>query len=422
MSEKFIIKGGAPLNGVVEIGGYKNSAGACLAAVLLTNEEVILDNLPLVEDVFKMIKILESMGVEVSWLEKRKIKVKAGSGISAEKMNLGPVSETRVSVLLIGSLISRFGKFKICHPGGDRIGVRPITTHLEALKKLGAKIESQDDFYFFNGGNLKGKEIILKEFSVTATENLMMAAVKMPGKTIIKGAAAEPQIQDLGFLLKKMGARIAGLGTNIILIEGVEKLRGTSHKIIPDLIEAGTFIVAGALTPDSSLEVRNLLPEHLDIFLDKLEEIGVNLEKGRDFVKVKYSPDLKAARVQALPYPGFQTDLLPIIIPLLTQAKGKSLIHDPLYENRFNYIQELKKMGADIEIVDPHRAFIYGKTPLRGLRIESWDIRAGASLILAGLVANGKTMIENVYQIDRGYERIEERLQKLGADIKRVNI
>jgi UDP-N-acetylglucosamine 1-carboxyvinyltransferase len=165
-----------------------------------------------------------------------------------------------------------------------------------------------------------------------------------------------------------------------------------------------------------------LLPEHLDIFLDKLEEIGVNLEKGRDFVKVKYSPDLKATRLQALPYPGFPTDLLPITIPLLTQAKGKSLIHDPLYENRFNYIQELKKMGADIEIVDPHRAFIYGKTPLRGLRIESWDIRAGASLVLAGLVANGQTMIENVYQIDRGYERIEERLQKLGADIKRVNI
>jgi len=422
MSEKFIIKGGVPLNGLVEIGGYKNSAGACLVATLLTNEEVILDNLPLVEDVFKMIKILESMGAEISWLEKRKIKVKAGSGVSAEKMNLGPVSETRVSVLLIGSLISRFGKFKICHPGGDRIGVRPITTHLEALKKLGAKIESQDDFYIFNGGNLKGKEIILKEFSVTATENLMMAAVKVPGKTIIKGAAAEPQIQDLGFLLKKMGARIAGLGTNTILIEGVEKLRGTSHKIIPDLIEAGTFIVAGALSPGSSVEVRNLLPEHLDIFLDKLEEIGVNLEKGRDFVKVKYSPDLKATRVQALPYPGFPTDLLPIIIPLLTQAKGKSLIHDPLYENRFNYIQELKKMGADIEIVDPHRVFIYGKTPLRGLRIESWDIRAGASLVLAGLVANGKTMIENVYQIDRGYERIEEKLQNLGADIKRVNI
>jgi len=421
MKERFIIKGGRPLEGVVEIAGSKNSAGACLAATLLTNEEVVLDNLPLVEDVFKMIKVLESIGVEINWLDKRKIKVKAASHINVEKMNCGPVAETRVSVLLIGSLLSRFGKFKICHPGGDRIGVRPITTHLEALKRLGVKITTQDDFYIFDARNIKGKEVILKEFSVTATENVMMAAVIAPGKTIIKGAAAEPQIQDLGFLLKKMGARIAGLGTNTILIEGVEKLRGTSHKIIPDLIEAGTFIVAGALIP-GGLEIKNVIPEHLDIFLDKLEEIGVNLEKGRDFVKVKYSPNLKATRVQALPYPGFPTDLLPITIPLLTQAKGKSLIHDPLYENRFNYIQELKKMGADIEIVDPHRAFIYGKTPLRGLRIESWDIRAGASLVLAGLIANGQTIIENVYQIDRGYEKIEERLQNLGADIKRVNI
>jgi len=421
MSDKFIIKGGKPLNGVIEIAGYKNSAGACLAASLLTDEEVILDNLPLVEDIFKMTKVLESIGVEITWLDKRKIKVKAGSNLDVEKMNCGPVAETRVSVLLIGSLLSRFGNFKICHPGGDRIGVRPITTHLEALKRLGAKIKIENDFYIFNGGNLRGKEIVLKEFSVTATENLMMAAVTLPGKTIIKGAAAEPQIQDLGFLLKKMGARIAGLGTNTILIEGVEKLRGTSHKIIPDLIEAGTFIVAGALS-HGEIEVRNIFPEHLDVFLDKLEEIGVNLEKGRDFVKVRYSPDLKAARVQALPYPGFPTDLLPITIPLLTQASGKSLIHDPLYENRFNYIQELKKMGADIEMVDPHRAFIYGKTPLKGLRIESWDIRAGASLVLAGLIADGQTIIENVYQIDRGYEKIEEKLQKLGADIKRVNI
>jgi len=421
MPDKFVIKGGAPLNGAVEVAGSKNSAGACLAATLLTNEEVILDNLPLVEDVFKMLKVLESLGVEINWLDKKKIKIKAGSNLNVEKMNCELITETRVSVLLVGSLLSRFGNFKICHPGGDRIGVRPITTHLEALKRLGVKIETQDDFYIFDAKNLKGNEVILKEFSVTATENLMMAAATAPGKTIIKGAAAEPQIQDLGFLLKKMGARIAGLGTNTILIEGVEKLRGTTHKIIPDLIEAGTFIVAGVLT-SGSLEVRNLIPEHLDIFLDKLEEIGVNFEKGRDFVKVKYSPDLKAVRVQALPYPGFPTDLLPIVIPLLTQAKGKSLIHDPLYENRFNYIQELKKMGADIEIVDPHRAFVYGKTPLNGLRIESWDIRAGASLVLAGLIANGKTVIENVYQIDRGYERIEERLQKLGADIKRVNI
>jgi UDP-N-acetylglucosamine 1-carboxyvinyltransferase len=419
MTERFIIKGARPLEGVVEIPGYKNSAGACLAAALLTEEEVILDNLPLVEDVFKMIKVLESIGVKTQWLGERKISLKAKE-LFPEKMNFGPISETRVSVLLIGSLLSRLGNFRICHPGGDRIGVRPIKTHLEALKALGVKIKSDGDFYIFKTNNLKGKEIVLKEFSVTATENLMMAAIRAPGKTLIKGAAAEPQVQDLGLLLRKMGARIAGLGTNTILIEGVDKLKGAYHKIIPDLLEAGTFIIAGALNP-GEIEVRNIIPEHLDIFLDKLKEIGVNFKKGPDFVKVKYSPKLRAVRVQALPYPGFQTDLLPIIVPLLTQAEGKSLIHDPLYENRFNYVQELKKMGADIEIVDPHRAFIYGKVPLRGLRIESWDIRAGASLVIAGLIAKNCTTIDNIYQIDRGYEKIDEKLKKLGADIRRIN-
>ncbi|MBZ9571820.1 UDP-N-acetylglucosamine 1-carboxyvinyltransferase [Patescibacteria group bacterium] len=420
MPEKFIIKGGNSLEGVVEIPGYKNAAGACLAAALLTDEEVIIDNLPLVEDIFKMLKILESMGVEITWLNERKVKIKAGSKTDPEKMTQGPITETRVSVLLIGSLLSRFGKFKISHPGGDRIGVRPITTHLKALKKLGTDIKNEGDFYSFNGKNLESKEIILKEFSVTATENLMMAAARLPEKTIIKGAAAEPQVQDLGEFLRKMGVKIDGLGTHTIFVEGTEKLEGTYHKIIPDLLEAGTFIVAGAVTP-GEIEIKNIIPEHLDIFLDKLEEIGVNFERGEDFVRVgDFSQNLKATRVQAFPYPGFQTDLLPIIAPLLTQAKGKSLVHDPLYENRFNFIQELKKMGADIEIVDPHRAFVFGKTSLRGRKIESWDIRAGASLIIAGLIAKGQTTIENIYQIDRGYEKIEQRLQKLGADIKRV--
>jgi len=419
---KFIIKGGKPLNGMVEISGYKNSAGACLAASLLTDEEIILDNLPLVEDIFKLLKVLESMGVEISWLNERKVKIKAGSKVDPEKMDQASIEETRISVLLIGSLLSRFGKFKICHPGGDRIGVRPIATHLEALRKLGAEIKNEGDFYFFNGRNLEPKEIILKEFSVTATENLMMAVARVLGKTIIKGAACEPQVQDLGELLKKLGAKIEGLGTHTLKIEGVEKLKGASHKITPDPLEAGTFIIAGALTP-GKIEIRNLIPEHLDIFLDKLEEIGVSFEKGENFVRVgDFSPNLKATKVQALPYPGFLTDFVPIITPLLTQVEGKSLIHDPLYENRFNFIQELKKMGADIEIVDPHRALIYGKTPLHGLRIESWDIRAGASLILAGLIAKGETIIENIYQIDRGYEKIEKKLQNLGANIKRVKI
>lgn len=418
-SEKFIIQGGKKLEGVVEIGGYKNSAGACLAATLLTDQECQIHNLPLVEDVFSFLKILEQIGVEISWQGKRKIKVKAGSNLDPEKMDFNLVGKSRVSVLLIGSLISRFKDFKIAHPGGDRIGVRPIVTHLEALKKLGLEISQEGNLYHFQRKELGGAEAILQEFSVTATENLMMAAILAKGRTVIKGAAAEPQVQDLGKMLKNMGAEIEGLGTHTILIEGVEKLKGTTHHILPDPLETATFIIAGAVASEN-IEIKDCFPFSLDLFLAKLEEIGVNFKKNSDSIQVSFSPNIRATKIQALPYPGFPTDLVPVILPLLTQAEGKSLVHDPLYENRLNFTQELRKMGADIEVVDPHRAFIFGKTPLSGLRIESWDIRAGISLIIAGLIAKGQTVIENIYQIDRGYERIEEKLQKLGADIKRI--
>lgn len=409
------------MEGEIEVRGYKNAAGAILAASLLTDKEVILENLPLVEDIFDIIEVLKSMGVKVEWRGERSLSLKADF-LEPQKMDFEKISKTRVSVLLIGSLLARCKNFKIPHPGGDRIGLRPIFTHIEALKKLGVEVSENGDFYEFTASNLTGREIVLKEFSVTATENLMMATVLAKGKTIIKGAAAEPQVQDLGQFLKEMGAKITGVGTHTIEIEGVRNLDGVSHQIIPDPLEAGTFILAGAIIP-GKIKIKNVISDHLDVFLDKLEEIGVNLKKdSEDSITVNYSPHLKAVRVQALPYPGFPTDLLPPLIPLLTQAEGKSLIHDPLYENRLNFTQELRKMGADIEIVDPHRAFVFGKTPLKGLRIESWDIRAGASLIIAGLLAQGQTTIENIYQIDRGYEKIDERLQKIGADIKRVSV
>ena len=417
---KFIIQGQKPLEGEIEVRGSKNAAGPILAAALLTNEECIIGNLPLVEDIFNMIEVLKDMGVKVDWLSERKIRVKADS-LTPEKMDFEKVSRTRISVLLLGALLARIKHFKISPPGGDRIGLRPISIHLSALEKLGAKISRVEDFYQVNCENLEGKEIILKEFSVTATETLMLAASLAKGKTIIKGAACEPHVQDLGKMLRNMGAKIEGEGTHIIKIEGKEKLKGVSHDIVSDFVEAGTFIVAGVVTP-GKVRVKNVNIDHLDFFLAKLQEIGVNLEKGENSVTVSYSLDLKAAKVQSLPYPGFPTDLLPIIIPLLTKAQGKSLVHDPLYENRFNYVHELRKMGADIEIVDPHRAFVFGPTSLNGLSIESWDIRAGACLIIAGLMAEGKTTIKNIFQVDRGYEKIEEPLQKLGADIKRIKI
>jgi UDP-N-acetylglucosamine 1-carboxyvinyltransferase len=304
-------------------------------------------------------------------------------------------------------------------PGGDRIGLRPISVQLRALEKMGADIERKEDVYTVNCKKLKGAEIVLEEFSVTATEALLMAAVLADGKTVIKGAAAEPHVQDLGNMLISMGAKIEGLGTHTIVIEGVQELHGCRHKVIPDYIEAGTFIVIGALMP-GKIKVKGINLSHLDLFLEKLEEMGVKISRGEDFVEVSHSPKLSPIKVQALPYPGFPTDLLPIIIPLLVAAKGKSLVHDPLYENRFNYIQQLRKMGADIEMVDPHRIFVFGPSQLSGCNIDSWDIRAGACLAIAAMSADGKSTIDNVFQIDRGYEKIEERLQKLGADIKRI--
>jgi UDP-N-acetylglucosamine 1-carboxyvinyltransferase len=416
--DKFIINGNKELQGEIEVRGSKNAAGPALAAVLLTQDECIIDNLPLIEDIANTIDILKSLGVKVESLGERKIKLKA-ENIDVDKMDFEKVSKARISVLFFGPLLARLKSFKIAPPGGDKIGLRPISVQLKALEQLGAKIEKAGDFYQISREELLGKEIILQEFSVTATETLMMASVLAKGKTIIKGAAAEPHVQDLGKMLLKMGAKIQGAGTHTLEIEGVEKLNGCTHFVAPDYIEAGTFIVAGALTP-GKVKVKNVNLNDLDLFLAKLAEVGVNFEKGENWVEVSYSPNLRAVKVQALPFPGFPTDLLPIIMPVLIRAEGKSLVHDPLYENRFAYVHELRKMGGDIELVDPHRAFVFGTKNLSGINIESSDIRAGAALILAGLMAEGQTIINNVFQIDRGYEKIEERLQKLGADIKRI--
>jgi UDP-N-acetylglucosamine 1-carboxyvinyltransferase len=419
MSERFVIEGGKKLRGEVEIGGYKNAAGGVLAASLLCDGDCIIDNLPLVSDILGLLEVLRGMGSQIEWLGKRKIRIN-NQKIDPQKLNFEEIQKTRVSVLLLGPLLAKFKSFKFAPPGGDRIGLRPISTHLQALKELGAEIFQDGPFYYFKAKKISGKEVVLKEFSVTATENLMMAASLAKGKTVIKLAATEPQVQDTGNFLKEMGAKIEGLGNHQIQIEGVKKLKGASHKIVSDPLEAGTFIIASAIS-QGRVKIKNVNLEHLVSFLDKIQEFGVKIKKdSQDSLIVFPARELRATKIQALPFPGFPTDLIPPLISLLTQAKGKSLIHDPLYENRLNFVQELRKMGADIEIVDPHRAFVFGKTKLRGSRIESWDIRAGASLIIAGLAASGKTVIENVSQIDRGYEKIEERLQQLGANIRRI--
>ena len=437
MLNKFLIKGEIPLSGEVEISGYKNSAGAVLSAVLLSEKISIIDNLPLVTDVLDQIEILKQMGAEIEWLSPKKIKINPAK-INPEKIPNQLFEKMRVSILLVGPLLTKFKKFKIPHPGGDKIGLRPISTLLEALKDLGIKIEEKDGFYYFEKpenlemrrdksllnlrspvGELGGKRIVLKEFSVTATEILMMLTVLVKGKTTIELAAAEPQIQNLGNFLKKMGANIQGLGTHTIIIEGKEKLNGAEFKICPDLLEAGTFLIAFALSQGEG-KIKNVNPEHLTMFLEKMKEIGVNFETSDNEILVKPSSVFKATKIQVLPYPGFPTDLQPQTSVLLTQTQGKSIIHDPLYENRFQHLHELRKMGADIEVVDPYRALIFGKKELMGNKINASDIRSGAALILAGLIAKGETIIEKISQIERGYEKFEEKLRKLGAKIEKI--
>jgi len=419
MSNNFLIQGGVPLKGEVTISGNKNSAGAILAAVLLTKEESIINNIPQITDVLDQIEILKQIGVKAEWLSKNKLKIDP-SNINPDKLPFDLFQKTRVSILLIGPLLARFKKIKIPHPGGCKIGKRPITTHLQALKDFGVIIKENKDFYILEiPQNLKGKKIVLREFSVTATEIIMMLAALAKGKTIIEIAAAEPHVQDLGKILEIMGVNIKGTGTHTIEIEGKKELKGAEFTICPDFMEAGTFLIAFAITGGAGI-IKNVNPDHLTFFLEKAKEIGIKFKAYSNEIIVNSSKNFKAIKVQTLPYPGFPTDLQPQISALLIQAKGKSFIHEPLYDNRFQHLQELKKMGADIEIVNPYQALIFGKQKLIGKKVNSSDIRSGAALVLAGLIAEGETLIENISQIERGHEKLDEKLRKLGAQIKKV--
>ncbi len=420
--QKFIINGGKRLEGTIDVRGSKNAATPILSACLLTQEECIIDNIPVISDVLKMIEILQSMGVEIEWLEEHKVRVKAGSNVDPEKMDFSIVGHMRSSILLLGSLLARFKKFKIRQPGGCIIGSRPVGVHFEALEALGTKITQEKEYYCFKADRLIGKTIILKEFSVTATENLMMAAALAEGTTTIKIAAIEPHVQDLARFLIKMGARIKGLGIHTIEIKGVEKLHGASHKIISDPIEAGTFAILAAATK-GKVRINNVNLHELDLVLEKLKEMGVKLETGEN--KLLISPSIKlnsVKKIEARTYPGVPTDLQAPFGVLATQADGTTLIHDTMYEGRMGYINELNKMGANAIICDPHRALITGPTPLYGQDITSFDLRAGATLIIAALLAEGQSTINKIEQIDRGYEKIEERLRNIGADIERMEI
>lgn len=418
--EKFIIQGGHPLGGVIKVRGAKNAVFPILAATLLTNKECIIDNIPIIEDVFRMIEILKSLGVEVAWLGERRLKIKTTT-LNPSKIKKDLISRFRGSVLLYGPLLVRFGKIRLPQPGGCLIGVRPIDTHLDAFSQLGVKVSAGKNFHSLEfREKLTDRTVILNEFSVTATENIILFSSLQPQKTVIKTADIDYPTQELIRFLRKMGVKIKISAFHKIIVEGSKKLKGVEHHLMYDPIEAGTFIIAVAATKGDVI-VENVEISFLELFLKKLKEAGVPIEKlGPKRLRIRPWESLKINKIQSLPYPGIPTDLVSALGVLATQAEGSTLIHDPLYEGRFKYLEEINKMGARIIFCDPHRVIINGPTPLYGRELGPLDLRGGAALIIAGLIARGKTVIDNVYQIDRGYERIEERLQGLGADIRRV--
>lgn len=411
------IQGGRKLRGRLRVSGMKNAATPILAATLLTDEPCVLHNVPRIRDVERMLEILRSLGVAADWAGEHDVRIEARSA-DISHLDRKAVRSMRSSVLLLGPMLARFREVEISEPGGCILGNRPLDTHLAALETLGAACTQEGDVVRLTADTLTGRTIILPEFSVTATENLMMAATLAKGRTVIKIAAAEPHVEDLGRFLQKMGAKIEGLGTHTISIDGVTKLHGAEHAVIPDQIEAGTFLVAAALMR-GDLRVEGIRPDHLDIVIQKLESIGASVETGEDWAAVSAPATLKAFKLQTMPYPGFPTDLMAPFGVLATQCSGTTLIHETMYDGRFGFINELVKMGANAVVSDPHRALITGPTPLHGMPIKSLDLRAGATLLLAGMLSDGETIINDAEIIDRGYEKIEARFNEVGADIQR---
>lgn len=421
MAEQFEIKGGKPLKGEIEVRGAKNAAFPILAASLLTDKPCLIKNLPLIEDVFRMTEILKSLGSEVSWQDPRTLAI-SSKKINPSKIKKDIVSVFRGSILLYGTLLARLGEISLPQPGGCVIGARPIDTHLDAFSQLGVKTSQRGNFLTLRKGKkIKNTEVLLQEFSVTGTCNALLFAALLPQETTIKIADQDYQVQELLKVLAKMGVKIKKLGHHSITIEGKKKLKGFSHTLISDPIEAGTFIILAAGTRGNVL-VKNVPLEFLELFLKKIKATGLALKINFQKKTVKVMPwkGLRLDKIQGLPYPGIHADLLSALAVLATQTEGSTLIHDPLYEGRFKYLEELNRMGAKIFFADPHRVIVQGPTPLYGRKLGSIDIRGGAALIIAALVAKGKSSLNNIYQIDRGYEKIEERLQKIGADIKRV--
>lgn len=416
--QRLILEGGVPLRGAVEIGGSKNAALGAMAACLLVPDECMLRNVPQIVDIHRMAEVLQSLGATVAWDGDDTLRINA-AGVNKATPTRKAAESIRGSFLIMGALLSRLGEAACPPPGGDVIGLRPVDVHLKGFAALGAEIVEMKEWFEVSGPELHSAEIFNDYPSVLGTQNLMMAAARVDGTTTIVNAAAEPEVQGLAEMLRSMGADIRGEGTTTIIVRGVNSLHGTDYRIIPDRVETGTFAIAAAIT-GGDVELQGAVPGHITSLIHKLREAGASVETNGACLRVRAEGHLRGVTVQALPYPGFASDLQAPMAVLLTQATGLSRVMERVFDNRLLYVDELKKMGASIDILDNTTAIINGPTPLAGTRVNALDIRAGAAVILAGLAAKGKTEISNIHHIDRGYERIDEKLRALGASIERI--
>lgn len=416
--EQYVIKGGNPLVGEVEIGGAKNAALAILAAAVMTDDTVLIENMPDVRDTNVMLQAMESIGVHVERVDRHTVKINARN-VNGHVIEDDYIKKIRASYYLIGALLGKYKKAEVSLPGGCNIGSRPIDQHLKGFRALGAGVDIAHGMIIAQAEELVGNHIYLDLVSVGATINVMMAAVMAQGITIIENAAKEPHVVDVANFLNSMGANIKGAGTDVIRVKGVERLHGTEYAIIPDQIEAGTFMFAAAITK-GDVTVKNVIPKHLESISAKLLEIGCEIEESDDAVRVVAAKPLTHTHVKTLPYPGFPTDMQPQITVTLALSSGTSIVTESIFENRFKYVDELTRMGANIK-VEGNTAIINGVTKYTGASITAPDLRAGAALVLAGLAAEGFSSVDDIRYIERGYEDFEVKLRSLGAQIEKVD-
>jgi UDP-N-acetylglucosamine 1-carboxyvinyltransferase len=416
--DKLLIKGGISLNGTIAVSGAKNAALPILAGTLLSAEPVVVRNVPQLKDVATTITLLQSMGVEVTFDEKLNVEANAGN-VADRRAPYELVKTMRASILVLGPLVARFGEADVSLPGGCAIGARPVNLHVQGLEAMGADIKVENGYIHARADRLRGAHIVFDTVTVTGTENLMMAAALAEGETILENAAREPEVIDLANFLSAMGARISGAGTSAIRIEGVRELHGTDYTVLPDRIETGTYLVAAAMT-GGKIRLDRAAPDHLEAVIVKLQEAGADIQFGDKSIEIDMRGKRpKAVDIRTTPYPGFPTDMQAQFCAMNAMADGVGTITETIFENRFQHVLELQRMGADIQI-EGHTAVCRGVKKLTAAPVMATDLRASAGLVLAGLAAEGETLVDRIYHVDRGYERIEEKLRQLGAEIRRV--